>query len=106
MAVVARVVLFAVRALLALIPGLAVSTPIKKWAAAAALVAAAFYLLLSGAEDRSGCKHCVLPHPEWKSCRPRVDRRSAELAPCVRPAIAVSRLPLSHRAFPGVPGSR
>ncbi|WGD56370.1 ComEC/Rec2 family competence protein [Bradyrhizobium sp. CB1650] len=50
MAVVAGVVFFAVRALLALIPGLAVSFPIKKWSAAAALVAAAFYLLLSGAE--------------------------------------------------------
>ncbi|NPU64506.1 ComEC family competence protein [Bradyrhizobium sp. 83012] len=50
MAVVAGVVFFAVRALLALIPGLTVSHPIKKWAAVAALVAAAFYLLLSGAE--------------------------------------------------------
>jgi competence protein ComEC len=50
MAVVAGVVFFAVRALLALIPGLTVSHPIKKWAAAAALAAAAFYLLLSGAE--------------------------------------------------------
>ncbi|WP_257165040.1 ComEC/Rec2 family competence protein [Bradyrhizobium sp. SRS-191] len=50
MAVVAGVVFFAVRALLALIPGLTVSHPIKKWSAAAALVAAAFYLLLSGAE--------------------------------------------------------
>jgi competence protein ComEC len=50
MAVVAGVVFFAIRALLALIPGLAVSCPIKKWSAAAALVAAAFYLLLSGAE--------------------------------------------------------
>jgi competence protein ComEC len=39
-----------VRALLALIPGFAVGYPIKKWSAAAALVAAAFYLLLSGAE--------------------------------------------------------
>src|SRR6202790_3955076 len=37
-------------ALLALIPGLTVSFPIKKWSAAAALAAAAFYLLLSGAE--------------------------------------------------------
>jgi len=44
------VVFFAVRALLALIPGLTVSFPIKKWSAAAALAAAAFYLLLSGAE--------------------------------------------------------
>jgi competence protein ComEC len=50
MAVVAGVVFFAVRALLALIPGLTVSFPIKKWSAVAALAAAAFYLLLSGAE--------------------------------------------------------
>jgi competence protein ComEC len=50
MAVVAGVVFFAVRALLALIPRLTTGFPIKKWSAAAALVAAAFYLLLSGAE--------------------------------------------------------
>ncbi|SCB54324.1 competence protein ComEC [Bradyrhizobium shewense] len=50
MAVVAGVVFFAVRALLALIPGLAAGFAIKNWSAAAALVAAAFYLLLSGAE--------------------------------------------------------
>jgi len=50
MAVVAGVVFFAVRALLALIPVLTVTCPIKKYAAAAALVAALFYLLLSGAE--------------------------------------------------------
>ncbi len=50
MAVVAGVVFFAVRALLALIPGLTVTFPIKKWSAAAALLAATFYLLLSGAE--------------------------------------------------------
>ncbi len=50
MAVVAGVVFFAVRALLALFPALTTGFPIKKWSAAAALVAAAFYLLLSGAE--------------------------------------------------------
>jgi competence protein ComEC len=50
MAVVAGVIFFAVRALLALFPVLTVGQPIKKWSAAAALVAAAFYLLLSGAE--------------------------------------------------------
>ena len=50
MAVVAGVVFFVIRALLALIPGLADSHPVKKWAAGAALVAATFYLLLSGAE--------------------------------------------------------
>ena len=50
MAVVAGVVFFAVRALLALFPALTSGFPIKKWAAAAALAAALFYLLLSGAE--------------------------------------------------------
>ncbi|NEW96580.1 ComEC/Rec2 family competence protein [Rhodopseudomonas sp. BR0G17] len=50
MAVVAGVVFFALRALLALIPRLTVTFPIKKVAAAVALLAAAFYLALSGAE--------------------------------------------------------
>ncbi len=50
MAVVAGIVFFVARAVLALIPSLAVCRPIKKWAAGAALLAAAFYLLLSGAE--------------------------------------------------------
>lgn len=50
MAVVAGVVFFAIRAGLALIPALANRRPIKKWAAFGALIAAAFYLLLSGAE--------------------------------------------------------
>src|SRR6202008_538017 len=50
MAVVAGVVFFLVRAVLALIPGFALRRPIKKWAALAALAAATFYLLLAGAE--------------------------------------------------------
>lgn len=50
MAVVAGIVFFFVRAALAMVPSLAVRRPIKKWAAGAALMAAAFYLLLSGAE--------------------------------------------------------
>src|SRR5262249_33725970 len=50
MGVVAGVVFFAFRAGLALIPGVASRYPIKKWGALAALVVAAFYLLLSGAE--------------------------------------------------------
>ena len=50
MAVVAGVVFIFVRALLALVPPLAERFPIKKWAAAASLLAAAFYLVLSGAE--------------------------------------------------------
>src|SRR5262245_18904266 len=50
MAVVSGIVFFVVRALLALIPSFAHRRPIKKWAASAALLAATFYLLLSGAE--------------------------------------------------------
>jgi competence protein ComEC len=50
MALVAGVVIFFVRAGLALVPGLALRYPIKKWAAAVALLAATFYLALSGAE--------------------------------------------------------
>lgn len=50
MALVAGVVFFAIRALLALAPVLAMRHPIKKWAALVALIAAFFYLLLSGAE--------------------------------------------------------
>jgi competence protein ComEC len=50
MAVVAGVMFFVLRALMALMPALATRYPIKKWAAVAALAAAAFYLLLSGAE--------------------------------------------------------
>jgi competence protein ComEC len=50
MAAVAGIVFFVIRAGLALVPALALRHPIKKWAAACALVAAAGYLLLSGAE--------------------------------------------------------
>jgi competence protein ComEC len=50
MAVVTGIVFFIIRAGLALVPSLASRRPIKKWAACGAFVAAAFYLLLSGAE--------------------------------------------------------
>ena len=50
MAVVAGLVFFVLRALFALMPAFAGRYPIKKWAALAALAAAAFYLVLSGAE--------------------------------------------------------
>jgi competence protein ComEC len=50
MAVVTAVIFFTLRALFALMPAFANRHPIKKWAAFAALCAAAFYLLLSGAE--------------------------------------------------------
>src|SRR5690242_19997809 len=50
MAVVAGIVFFMMRSTLALVPGLALRRPIKKWAATAAFAAALFYLLLSGSE--------------------------------------------------------
>src|SRR5262245_28058643 len=50
MAVVAGLMFFVFRALFALMPAFSSRHPIKKWAALAALAAAAFYLLLSGAE--------------------------------------------------------
>ena len=65
MAVVAGVVFFAVRALLALIPALTVSFPIKKWSAAAALIAAAFYLLLSGAEVATQRSYIMIAIMLW-----------------------------------------
>src|SRR5262245_25127602 len=49
MAIMAGTVFWLVRALLALVSGLALRYPIKKWGAAAALTAATFYLALSGA---------------------------------------------------------
>jgi competence protein ComEC len=49
MALVAGIMFFCVRASLALVPSLAIQRPIKKWAALSALLAAAFYLLMSGA---------------------------------------------------------
>jgi competence protein ComEC len=50
MAVVAGVIFFVLRALFALVPVLAIRHPIKKWAALAALITAAVYLVISGAE--------------------------------------------------------
>lgn len=50
MAVVAGIIFFALRAVFALLPAFSNRHPIKKWAALAALGAAAFYLVLSGAE--------------------------------------------------------
>ena len=49
MVIMAGTMFWLVRALLALFPYLALSFPIRKWAAAAALASATFYLLLSGA---------------------------------------------------------
>lgn len=60
MAVVVGIVFFAVRALLALVPLFANRYAIKKWAALAALAAAAFYLVLSGAEVATQRSFCMI----------------------------------------------
>jgi competence protein ComEC len=49
MALVGLGLFWAVRALLALVPAIALTQPIKKWAAIAALCSATFYLVISGA---------------------------------------------------------
>jgi competence protein ComEC len=49
MAIMAGTVFWLARALLALVPGLSLRYPIKKWAVLIALGAATFYLALSGA---------------------------------------------------------
>ncbi len=53
MALVGLGLFWVVRAILAAIPSLALRYPIKKWAALAALGAAAFYLMVSGASSAS-----------------------------------------------------
>ncbi|MGY3077075.1 hypothetical protein ACVWZZ_003446 [Bradyrhizobium sp. LM6.10] len=58
MAVVAGVVFFAVRALLALIPGLAAGFAIKKWSAAAAAAAPAPRRRPEG-QDRFDCRSSI-----------------------------------------------
>src|SRR5262249_375337 len=50
MAIVTGFIFAAVRGTLALIPGLALRFPIKKWTAALALVGAFIYMLLAGAD--------------------------------------------------------
>ena len=73
MALVAGVVFFVIRAGLALVPGLALRYPVKKWAAAVALAAAAFYLELSGAEvatQRSFIMTAVVLIGVWSIAQP------------------------------------
>lgn len=60
MSLVAGGVIVVMRALLALVPGLALRRPIKKWAAAAALAVATVYLLLSGNQVAALRSHLML----------------------------------------------
>jgi competence protein ComEC len=60
MSLVAGGVIAVVRLLLALIPAIALRFPIRKWAAAAAIVAATVYLLLSGNQVAALRSHLML----------------------------------------------
>ncbi len=76
MALVAGSVFWLIRALLALSPRLALTRPIKKWAAAGALAAATFYLTISGsnvATQRSYVMLAVI------LCAVMIDRRAITL---------------------------
>jgi competence protein ComEC len=53
-------IFFVVRALLALSPALALTQPIKKWAALAAFLSASFYLLISGGGSPAVRSHLML----------------------------------------------
>ncbi len=53
-------IFFVVRALLALSPRLALTQPIKKWAAVAAFLSASFYLLISGGGSPAVRSHLML----------------------------------------------
>ena len=53
-------IFFIVRALLALSPALALTQPIKKWAAVAAFLSASFYLLISGGGSPAVRSHLML----------------------------------------------
>jgi competence protein ComEC len=76
---VTAMIFFTVRALLALLPSIAVRYSIKKWAAVAALVGAGFYLLLSG-----------LPPPA---------QRAFFMSGIILCAILIDRVPLPMRSI-------
>ena len=97
MAVVAGVVFFVLRALFALIPGLASARPIKKWSAVGALIAAFGYLLLSGSEvatQRSFIMTAIV------LIGVMVDRPALTLRTCVAPsACCCSPAVVVHPSF-------
>jgi competence protein ComEC len=86
MALVAGSTFWLIRALLALSPGLALTRPIKKWAAAGALLVATFYLAISGggvATQRSWIMLAVI------LCAVMLDRRALTLRNVAIAAIIV-----------------
>ncbi len=85
MALVGLGLFWVVRAVLAAIPAVALNYPIKKWAAAAALVCAAFYLMISGATSASTRAFVMLAAMLFAILidRPAISMRSLALAAAV-----------------------
>ncbi len=100
MAVVAGVVFFVVRAILALLPGLALRRPIKKWARAGG---AGRRHALSGAVGRRGCDPALLHHDGDRAGRRHGGPAAAHLSPplgrSARGAAAGARGAWRIRAF-------
>jgi competence protein ComEC len=76
MALVGGATFWLIRALLALSPGLALRRPIKKWAAAGALIVATFYLAISGANVATERAYIMLA---VILCAVMLDRRAITL---------------------------
>jgi competence protein ComEC len=85
MALVGGGLFWALRAMLAAFPCVALRYPIKKWAAVAALVAAAFYLMISGASSASTRAFIMLATMLFAILvdRPALSMRSLALAATV-----------------------
>ena len=86
MALVAGSTFWLIRALLALSPGLALTRPIKKWAAAGALAVATFYLAISGANVATQRAYIMLA---VILCAVMLDRRAITLRNVAIAAILV-----------------
>ena len=100
MALVAGAVFWSVRAVLALFPAIALSRPIRKWAAVAALISGAFYLVLSGAgiATQRAFIMIAIVFIAIIAERPAVTLRSVALAAIVVMAVGAGKRSLG-RAF-------
>jgi competence protein ComEC len=85
MALVGLGLFWAIRAGLAMIPSIALTQPIKKWAAVAALAGAAFYLVISGAQAATTRAFIMLAMMLLAILfdRPAISMRSLALAACI-----------------------
>jgi competence protein ComEC len=95
MAMVGGGIFWLVRALLAAVPAIVLRYPIKKWAAALALAASAFYLVISGMEA-AAVRAFVMPRwRRWWRWRNGISGANARHRAACLPAISsASSLPV------------